>query len=540
MGLSWRKHPVLKPPTPEEMALMDGQRLVELYEVYHEAIHNSEKDPYRYGFVLPHWKLADEGIRKHRTLMLLGANRSAKTAYCARKIVQSAVENPRSLIYCFSQNKEISVLVQQSAVYNWLPIENKQRILSNVGNINYSFKNGFTDNTLVLPNASKIVFKFYTQWIQDDTILEGMELGCREPNGVNIGAWLDEYLLGMDLIDRLYLRLATFNAKLMVSFTPKDGETETVKNFRAKAKTLEWRTVSEGLSKIERVPYYQENTERNTAIVYFHSKDNPWSGYETLLEQCLSKADDNYTLTALYGVPTRTIASLFPRFQPGTNVLPHAELIGRLKDVTRYMVIDPAGSKPWFMCWIAVDATETWYVYREWPGVEYGDWAMERGGKWVAGEACRQKLGYGVKDYAELIRTLEEGETIMERIIDPRMGAAKYSSEHGGQSDYISDLEKEGLIVIPAPGIEEEPGIQAIQDKLAYNDKKPIDGNNRPRFYISDRCENIIQALQEYDGSSREHPLKDPIDVLRYGAVRQIFYINPKDLSATSTRKGGY
>jgi hypothetical protein len=54
-------------------------------------------------------------------------------------------------------------------------------MLSSVGNINYSFKNGFTDNALVLPNGSKIIFKFYTQWIQDDTILEGMELGCREP-----------------------------------------------------------------------------------------------------------------------------------------------------------------------------------------------------------------------------------------------------------------------------------------------------------------------------------------------------------------------
>jgi hypothetical protein len=540
MGLTWRKHPVLKPPTPEEMAEIEPSKLITLYEAYHEAIYNSEKDPYRYGFVLPHWHLADSGIDKFRTLLLLGANRSAKTSFCARKIVQAAEANPKSLIYCFSQNKEISVLVQQSAVYNWLPVEHKQRILSNVGNINYSFKNGFTDNTFVLPNGSKIVFKFYTQWIQDDTILEGMELGCREPNGVNIGAWLDEYLLGMDLIDRLYLRLATFNAKLLISFTPKDGETETVKNFRLKAKTLEYRTVEEGLSKPQRVPYYQENTERNTAIVYFHSKDNPWSGYETLLEQCLSKAEDNYTLTALYGVPTKTIASLFPRFQPGINVLPHAELLTRLKDVTRYMVIDPAGSKPWFMCWIAVDSTETWYVYREWPGVQYGDWAMERGGKWVAGEACRQKLGYGVQDYAELIKELEGEEEIMERIIDPRMGAAKYSTSGGGQSDYISDLEKEGLVVIPAPGIEEEPGIQAIQDKLAYNDKKPIDGNNRPRFYISDECENIILALQEYDGSSREHPLKDPIDVLRYGAVRQLFYIDHKDMAAKSTRKAGY
>lgn len=540
MSLTWKKHAILKPPTAEEMARMRPDKLVKLYAAYHEAIENAEKDPYRYGFSLPHWEYAEKALGKFRTLLLFGANRSGKTQFCARQVVRSAMGNPGTLIFCFSQNKEISVLVQQSAVYQWLPVEYKSRILSSVGNINYSFKNGFTDNVLVLPNGSKIIFKFYTQWLQDDTILEGMELGCREPETHNVGAWLDEYLLGMDLIDRLYLRLATFNAKLLISFTPKDGETETVKNYRMKAVTIESRFVTDGFSNPTRVPYYQENESRNTGICYFHSKDNPWSGYESLLEQCQSKGDESYTLTALYGVPTRSVSTKFPKFQTAVNVMPHEDLLPRLTKTTRYMVIDPAGSKPWFMCWIAVDVSDTWYVYREWPDASHGDWGVERGGKWVPGEACKQKLGYGVKDYVELIRTLEDGEEVFERIIDPRMGAAKYSSGQGGQSDYISDLTREGLLIVPAPGIEEEPGIQAIQDKLSYDLNKPIDGNNRPHLYVSDRCQNIILALQEYDGSSREHPLKDPIDVLRYAAVHRLDYIDKNAMVSVNNRKGGY
>ena len=93
--------------------------------------------------------------------------------------------------------------------------------------------------------------------------------------------------------------------------------------------------------------------------------------------------------------------------------------------------------------------------------------------------------------------------------------------------------------MVPAPGIDEEPGIQAIQDKLSYDMSRPIDANNRPHFYVSDRCENIILALQEYDGSSREHPLKDPVDVIRYAAVHRLDYIEETSMKAVK-RKGGY
>jgi len=532
--MKWQQHKLLKPPTPEQMARMEPEQLVELHTLYHEAIKNANDDPYRYGFRLPRWDYADKMIAEYRTLLLLGANRSGKTQYCARQIVTQSLANPDSLIYCFSQNKETSILVQQSAIYNALPKELKEKRFTKVANLNYSFKNGFTDNGFILENGTRVVFKFYTQWLQDDTILEGMELGSPFPEGVNIGAWCDEYLLGMDLLDRLRLRLATHDAKLLLSFTPKDGETETVKNFRNNATTIERVRVSEGLIKPQSVPVVEKNDRMDTGIIYFHSKDNPWSGYPSLLSQCIAKGDDNYTLTALYGVPTKSAATIFPKFQD-VNVIEADKIPNH--NVTRYMVIDPAGRKPWFMTWIAVDASDTWYVYREWP---MGEWARERGGKWVAGEACREKLGYGVREYAELILELEQGEKMAQRLIDPRMGAHKYSAEHGGQSDYISDLEKNGMVVIPAPGIEEEPGLQAIQDKLAWNDKREMDAQNRPHLYISDQCQNTIKSLQEYDCTPRTEALKDPIDCLRYAAVHGLVHIDAKSLQTTRTGQGGY
>lgn len=537
--MKWQDHKLLKPPSDEEMARMEPAELVELHRIYHEAIENAARDPYRYGFSLPHWKYADDLLSTFRTTLLLGANRSGKTSYSARKIVEAAIENPNGLIFCFAQTHEISVLVQQRAVWEWLPAEYRVKKV-NDGSISYTYKNGFSDKKAIFPNKTQIVFKTYTQYQQDDTILEGMELGSPEPTVDNIGCWLDEYLLGMEMIDRIMLRNATHNAKLLISFTPKDGETETVRYYRNAASTVESKHVEEGLTTPRTVPYVQHNERMNTGISYFHSKDNPWSGYESLLEQCVAKGDDDYALTALYGVPTSAMASKFPRFNPDVNVIPHAEVEKKLEDCTLYMVVDPAGSKPWFITWIGVDATDTWYVYREWPGILYGKWAEEKNGKWAAGEACRQRLGYGVRDYAEVIRELEGQEKIMTRLIDPRMGANKYSAEHGGQSDYISDLENQGLIMIPAPGIDEEPGLQAIQDKLSYNPQKPIDAQNRPHFYISDELENTISSMQHYDGKTRDHPWKDPIDCLRYAAVYGIDYVSKTGLQATRPNKGGY
>ena len=71
----WRKHAILTPPTDEEMAVMEAADLVELHRIYHEAIENAEKDPYHYGFRLPHWEKAEEQLKEVNEILALGGNR---------------------------------------------------------------------------------------------------------------------------------------------------------------------------------------------------------------------------------------------------------------------------------------------------------------------------------------------------------------------------------------------------------------------------------------------------------------------------------
>jgi hypothetical protein len=300
-----------------------------------------------------------------------------------------------------------------------------------------------------------------------------------------------------------------------------------------KARTVETKVAE--LLNDRLVPFVQHSANRNSGIIYFHSKDNPFGGYERIAQDLKGRAEEEI-LTRAYGIPTKSASTRFPMFSREVNVIPHDKIPA---DLTRYMILDPAGRKNWFMCWIGVDADETYYVYREWPDVNVGDWAKWHGGKWIGGEGSKG-LGYGIKDYVDLIVGLEEdnSEEILDRLIDPRLGAAKYQSQNGASS-IIEDLADNGLTFNPAPGLDIEDGIQAIQTKMAYNRKAKIDGINHPRFYVSDRCENIITALQEYtgDGGSDE-AWKDPVDVIRYACIDGIRWVD-KTIQQ-SKRKGGY
>jgi len=516
---------------------MSPEEVLRLHGLYHSAIANSKRDPYRYGWKLPHWKDAEELLGTHSELLVSGGNRSGKTSWAAHAVVRAAVENPQAVIMCFAQNADVSIRQQQSAVYDALPEEFKVKVLGTEENVSYTRKNGFSKSSLILPfSKSSIIFKTYAQFLNNDTILEGAELGCRAPEWLNIGAWCDEYLVGPELLATLRFRLATRNSKLVVTFTPVDGYTEVVRDYVQGAETVAFKQAE--LLGGRSVPYLQRSKNRDAAIIYFHSKDNPFGGYERIAKDLAGRPEPEI-LTRAYGIATKSISTKFPNFSREVNVIPHDKI--ELRGKTKYMILDPAGRKNWFMAWVAIDESDSWFVYREWPDGNVGEWAKWTGGKWSSGEGAKG-LGYGIKDYVELITNLESEtkDTIFERFIDPRLGAAKYQTQEGASS-IIEDLADAGLLFIPAPGIDIEDGLQALQTKMAYNRKNPIDSINRPHFYISERCQNVISALQEYtaDGGSDE-AWKDPIDVIRYLAVSGVGYVNPESMKVVKQSKGGY
>lgn len=530
----WTPHKLLTPPTDDEIAILEPGELIEIHRVREEAIRNEARDKYRYGFKFDNWKKLEHHLSTRSEALVSGGNRSSKTQVGAYFTVKAALENPKSTIFCFSQNAEVSIRQQQSAVYDWLPEELKSKQTSSSTYLSFSAKNGFTDSSFILPNGSQVIFKTYSQFSNNPTILEGAELGSNAPEWLNMGAWLDEYLGSPELIDTLRFRLATRNSKMLLTFTPIFGHTETVNTYLQGAKVLESRSAE--LLNGEMLPTVLECKNINGTVHYFWSEDNPFGGYPRIKETLNGKPKSEILVRA-YGIPTKSHTTKFPRFNTVVNVVTPDQI--PKTNITRYQCIDPAGSKNWMMCWIAVDESGTYWVYREWPGVDVGDWAEWRNGKWMPGEGSKGQ-GYGIRDYVELIAELEQGEEIYERLIDPRLGAAKYQGTDGSSS-IIEDLEDAGVSCIPAPGLEIEDGLQSLISKMAWDTSKPMDSVNRPHFYISNECENIIHALAEYtgDGGLKE-AWKDPIDVLRYCASADILHVQNKHALATCHGNGGY
>ena len=143
--------------------------------------------------------------------------------------------------------------------------------------------------------------------------------------------------------------------------------------------------------------------------------------------------------------------------------------------------------------------------------------------------------------------TSSQGFPIHERIIDPRMARISTPSRDGGSESILSNLDDFDFICLPSlipggdRGNEIEQGLQALNNLMSYDRGRPIDGANRPRFYVSDKCQNVISALGEYTGQGGlKEATKDFIDCLRYGAITGLHFMDEAVLRAPSPSPPAY
>jgi hypothetical protein len=522
MELKFSKHPLLDPPSDEEIILLgqkDPKLLKQLYEAHEGRIKAAEEDPVRYGFDLEGWGRIRDGLNKYNECLVLGGNRSGKTTGCAKMVMEACMQNMDGHIVCFSQNADTSIKVQQAAIWEMMPKEFRKKTKSTEGYINFSMQNGFTGSSFIFPDTrTRVDFKTYTQFSNNQTILEGFEFGFNDCSTHNIGAWLDEYLGDAALVNTLRFRLATRDSKMLIGFTPIDGFTPFVSEYINGAETTETKT-AELLDR--EVPVAQYSPSRDAAVVYLHSDENPFGGYDRIAKDLRGRPEEEILVRA-YGIPVKSMTSLVPMFNTEVNVLNEKENKYKMKfpDIsssrfTCYQVVDPAGARNYVAIWAGVNDDGEVYIRREWPDRgTYGEWAIFGDPKWKYGPAAK-KIGMDIAGYVELFEEIEDelGIEVFERIGDSRF----FAKENENNDDLFTVFADYGMHFVPSDGRTEELGIAALDEWFAYNPNADLDPANRPMCYIHESCENLIDSLINYNSNGKaDEPLKDFFDVIRY------------------------
>ena len=551
--MKFTEHPFLESPTAKEIVWLynnDLPLLKELHTAHESRIKASQDDPVRHGFDLPGWGRIEEGLQQYNECLALGGNRSGKTTGFAKIVMKAVTESNDGHVVCFSQNEDTSIKVQQSAVWEMMPKEFKKKTKSIEGYINYSMQNGFTAKSFIFPDTrTRVDFKTYTQFSNNQTILEGFEYGFPSAEGLNIGAWLDEYLGDSTLVNTLRFRLATRDAVMGIGFTPIDGYTPFISDYLKNVETLETRKAE--LLNDKELPVRQYSPSRDASVVYLHSDENPFGGYERIAKDLRGRPNEEILVRA-YGVPVKSMTSLLPLFNTEVNVLkdeaPNKYGMQFPNDTdksryTVYQVVDPAGARNYVAIWAAVDAYDNVYICREWPDWDtYGEWAEFGDPKWKYGPASK-KIGLNVPGYVELFEEIEDelGVQVFERIGDSRF----FAKENENNEDLFMSFEEHDMTFVPSDGRIEEVGLSALDEWFSYNPNEPIDSANRPRCYIHESCRNLIDSLINYNSRGKmDEPLKDFFDVIRYlrmaNAGEGPVHVTARDLAVTRRATGGY
>ncbi|MBM3875012.1 MAG: hypothetical protein FJ382_15030 [Verrucomicrobia bacterium] len=183
-------HPVMVAPSEDDLRLLIAEKGIDYVthwmRLREEAIIREQRDPYRAGYEPKHWKEADKLLLKHRELLVNGGNRAGKTEYAAKRCVQALVANKGVRVWCLHTTNMSSIQMQQNVIFKYLPPEWQRLRKTKITNISYTQKNGFSENTFVLPNGSQCFFLNYSQ---DRKVIEACELGYR-----SLSEWVAELL----------------------------------------------------------------------------------------------------------------------------------------------------------------------------------------------------------------------------------------------------------------------------------------------------------------------------------------------------------
>lgn len=197
--LTWTPHPLVdrdaryRRLTAEQYARLvraaGPQAGVEYFQAREKRIADSNRDPFRHEFPLPHWAEVESVVLRSIVTRIPGGNNPGKSRWAASFVMRVLLRQVRwenmapdkVKILMIAQDDDASRMFQQDKVYAQLPAEwrgTNESVKKPPGFakcINYSDKNGFTEGNFVLPRPLKgqCWFKTVAQYIREPSSFEG-------------------------------------------------------------------------------------------------------------------------------------------------------------------------------------------------------------------------------------------------------------------------------------------------------------------------------------------------------------------------------
>lgn len=327
------------------------------------------------------------------------------------------------------------------------------------------------------------------------------------------------------------------------------------------------------------MPFILQPLDQNQVAVFCFSNSNPFpprSKFNRFLpsiaDKCVGRGK-RIALIRLFGWADAVSGSKVPNFRPDYfpkgHLLRHEDALARLAQKhTLYCGDDCATARSHAVLWKAVfapglDDRSEEIIVGESPTRGEGEWVDING---EAGDGQRLYREYTSKEYKTLLRTREleefgvkfDEKNWLDPVLrqgDPRGFANEQETSEGKlrffeiyqQDDSAADPLRFPMTWRPASvarTIEKDMlALGKCADLLACDWDKPVDATNHPHQLISDRCENLIHCLVNWDGlasvagkPNTPNPYKDFVDVWRYINDGQTPYL---DLSVSNVTGGG-
>jgi hypothetical protein len=536
---TWTRHPVIPLPTREQLLAIAG--------AFHGAGRGpgedrgestpcaSRRSPQRSTTRSATGSTRRASVRKptrllddvHSELLLNGANRDGKTEYAAKHVVK------RKLVA--KARPGLGVLPLLGAIEH-PPAATPHPPLSPAGvarcgqggrgrvrEIHASPRASAGTRCLSCPNGSQCLFFNYKQ---DVKVMEGYSFD---------GVWFDE-LVPIEFVDALDFRVdRERRLETLLTFTPVTGYTPTIAKFVAGAKIIETRPAH--LLPPQRIyvkgcpqghmPYVMKSPRPSAAVLFFHWGMNPYGAHAEVKEKLTGAPVEKVKIRA-YGWADKLVGSALSEYDEKHRITrAYFNDVIEKGPLTRYVVVDPAGTKNWFIKWYACTPQGWTILYREWPDAQrYGAWALPptkaENFDWRQGEAQRLSPphGRGMDGYKRLILELEgwkfdektqtwdgsRSETILRRLIDPRMGDTQAPGKEEGTS-IINLLAEEtkntaGAVTLPRMFFEEGPDshvqqtVQMLNTAMAWKKNDPYSAHQLPKVVHRRRSRADTRVLR--------------------------------------------